>query len=59
MTEGLGLLFAMADGFDALGSDAETNDVSAHGLGPALTKSEVVITAASLIAMTFNNKPYA
>src|SRR4051812_3132075 len=49
-----GLFFAEADGIDAIGGDAQRDQVLLGGAGAAIAESEVVFGGTALVAMAFN-----
>ena len=48
------LLFAVADGGDAVGGNAEGDEVLLGGVGATIAESEVVFGGAALVAMTLD-----
>ena len=49
-----GLFFAVADGAEAIGRDAQGDEILFHGGGAAIAETEVVFGGAALVAVTFD-----
>src|SRR5258708_17659551 len=49
-----GLFLAEADGADAIGGDAQGNEILLDGAGAAIAEREVVFGGPALVAMAFN-----
>src|SRR5260370_41498273 len=49
-----GLFLAEADGADAIGGDAQGNEILLDGAGAAIAEREVVFGGPGLVAMAFN-----
>ena len=49
-------LFAVADGADARGVDAESHQIVLGGVGAAVAEGEVVLLGAALVAVSFDQK---
>src|SRR5260370_18066635 len=49
-----GLFLAEADDRDAVGGNAQGNDVLLHGVGAAVTETQVVFRGATLVAVAFD-----
>src|SRR4029077_12564061 len=49
-----GLFFAEADGADAVGGDAQGDEILLGGAGAAIAESEVVFGGAALVAVAFD-----
>ena len=49
-----GLFLAEADGVDAIGGDAQRDEILLGGAGAAIAQSEVVFGRTALVAMAFN-----
>src|SRR6202158_3918153 len=51
-----GLLFAEADGAEAIGRNAQRNEVLLHGGGAAIAQGQVVFRGATLVAVAFDGR---
>src|ERR1700674_399075 len=49
-----GLLLAEADGAEAIGRNAQRNEILLHGGGAAIARSQVVFRGATLVAVAFD-----
>src|SRR5260370_5117638 len=49
-----GLLFAEADGAEAIGGNAQRNEVLLHGASATVAQAKVIFRGAALVAMTFD-----
>src|ERR1700722_14870093 len=52
------LLFAEANGVDAVGGDAQGDEVLLHGAGTTIAESKVVFGGTALVAMTFDGDAF-
>src|SRR5262245_34598963 len=52
-----GLFLAEANGVDAIGGDAQRNEILLHGAGATISESEVVFGGTALVAVAFDGDP--
>src|SRR6266576_5583743 len=51
-----GLLLAEADGAEAIGRNAQRNEILLHGGGAAIAQGQVVFRGATLVAVAFDGR---